>query len=148
MTITDHRLQKRLGFCVTACVPALLVLAGCGGGSDPSRFELAGTVSYDGKPVPAGFIIFKPDAAAGNSGPGAQVDIRDGKYHTMPGQGTVGGPHIASIFGFDGKPFQTAKGPHGQPLTNPVGKPLFKTAAIKANLPKQTAVYDFVVPKQ
>ena len=127
---------------------ALLALAGCGGSSGPTRFDLTGTVSYDGKPVPAGFIVFQPDAAAGNSGPGAQADIHDGKYHTLPGQGTIGGPHVVSISGYDGKAFEIARRPHGEPIMNPNGKPLFPTAAIKVNVPKQAASYDFVVPKQ
>jgi hypothetical protein len=144
--------------CVAAFLPVLVALAGCSR-SGPTRFDLSGTVTYDGKPVPVGFIVLNPDVAggrglgssaksAGNPGPGAQADIRDGKYQTRLGQGTIGGPHVASIFGFDGKPYETAKDPQGNPITNPMGKPLFKTAAIKADLPKQTSVFDFVVPKQ
>jgi len=146
--ITEHRSTKRLRLCAAACLPVLVVLAGCGSGSGPARFDLSGTVTYDGKPVPAGYIVFNPDAAAGNSGPGAQADIRDGKYQTLPGQGTIGGPHVASVFGFDGRPYTVGKGPDGNPIANPMGKPLFTAATIKAELPKQAGTYDFLVPKQ
>jgi len=146
--ITEHRSTKRLRFCAAACLPVLVVLAGCGSGSGPARFDLSGTVTYDGKPVPAGYIVFNPDAAAGNSGPGTSADIRDGRYSTMSGRGTIGGPHVATVNGFDGVAFQTFDGPNGQAMPHPMGKPLFASAAIKADLPKQTAVYDFVVPKQ
>ena len=36
----------------------VLVLAGCGRQSGPPRHELSGTVTFDGKPVPAGEIQF------------------------------------------------------------------------------------------
>jgi len=135
-------------FYVKACLSALVVLAGCGGRGDVPRFDLSGTVTYDGKPVPAGFIVFEPETAAGNSGPASQADIRDGKYRTLPGRGTIGGPHVVRIFGFDGQPYQIDEDIQGQPMVNPMGKPLFETVTMKVDLPKETAVHDFVVPKQ
>jgi len=146
MTI-DLRLPRPVRLCLPISLPALLLLAGCGGG-EPPRFELSGTVTYDGQPVPAGFIVFEPDAAAGNSGPGAQADIHDGKYRTLPGRGTIGGPHVVSVFGFDGIPYQPDEDVDGPAIPNPMGKPLFGTATIRVDLPKQTAVHDIVVPKQ
>jgi len=131
-----------------ACLPALLVLAGCGGQRDAPRFDLSGTVTYDGKPVPAGYMVFAPDTAAGNSGPASQADIRDGKYGTGPGLGTIGGPHIVSLFGFDGIPYQLAEDVEGPPMLNPMGKPLFETVTMKVDLPKESAVHDFAIPRQ
>ncbi len=128
-------------------MPALLVLAGCGS-SDPSRFDLSGTVTYDGEPVPVGYMVFASDSAAGNAGPGAQADIRDGKFSTGPERGTVGGPHVVTIFGFDGKPYQIDDGTEGPPMVNPMGKPLFETVTMKVEVPKETAVHDFAIPKQ
>jgi len=128
-----------------ACLAAI---AGCGGAGGPQRFELSGSVTFNGKPVPVGYIVFTPDTAAGNPGPGAQADIRDGNYQTRPGQGTIGGPHVIQVFGFDGKPYPAGEGIDGRPMLNPMGKPLFTAATIKAELPKQHATYDLVVPKQ
>ena len=128
-------------------MPALLVLAGCGS-SDSSRFDLSGTVTYDGKPVPVGYMVFASDSAAGNAGPGAQADIRDGKFSTPTGRGTIGGPHVVSIFGFDGKPYQMAEDGEAPPMINPMGKPLFETVTMKVDLPEETAVHDFAIPRQ
>ena len=129
------------------CLPALVVLAGCGGQDGPLRFDLSGTVTYNGKPVPFGYIEFAPDTIQGNRGPGTSAAIRNGQYSTMAGRGTIGGPHVATIYGFDNVASQKAKGPQGQQIFNQMGKPLFAAADIKADLPKQTAVHDFLVPK-
>ena len=130
-----------------ACLAALLVLGGCGRKAGPSRFDLSGTVTYDGKPVPSGYIVFAPDLAAGNQGPGTQANIRDGQYQTAPGQGTVGGPHVATVCGFDGKTFDIIVR-EGVVEKNPMGKPLFLNAQLKIDLPKRATVQDLVVPKQ
>ncbi len=118
---------------------AWAVLGGCGRGEH--RFELSGTVTYEGRPVPAGYIVFNPDAAAGNTGPGSTADIRDGRYATPPGRGTIGGPHTLSIFGFDGNPYTIEGG-----MPNPMGKPLFITD-LRVDLPKQKASHDFALPE-
>ena len=130
-----------------AYLPLLLVLAGCGAGVVP-RYELSGSVTYDGQPVPAGYMIFASDIDAGNPGPGSQVDIRDGKYNTMAGQGTIGGPHVVTIFAFDGQPYQLNDDSGGPPMLNPMGNPLFESVSINVDLPKKPAVHDFNVPRQ
>jgi hypothetical protein len=124
---------------------AALMLSGCGE-SGPPRYEVSGTVVVDGRPVPVGYIVFTPDAAAGNSGPGGQADIRDGKYNTQLGRGTIGGPHAASIFGFDGKPYVTSRTAEGA-ITNPMGHPLFPYYTVKLDLPKKASTFDFTIPK-
>src|SRR5262245_61480793 len=91
-----------------------LFAMGCTSGSSPSH--LSGKVTFDGKPVPAGRVFFLPNSAKGGSGPGGFAEIKDGKYNTRTkGAGTLGGPLIVRIDGFDGK---------GTP-ENPVGQPLF-----------------------
>ncbi len=145
---TEHRSRSRFRSCNAAVLLAIVALAGCGGDSGPKRFELSGTVIYDGKPVPAGFIVFIPDDATGNSGPATTAGIQDGQYRTLPGKGTIGGPHVATVYGFDGKHSEAAKS-SGVPATiDPMGHPLFKTATIKVNLPKVKTGPDIVVPKQ
>ena len=145
---TEYRTRIRSRSFIAVVLTVIVVLAGCGGQKGPDRFEVSGAVTYEGKPVPMGFIVFNPDLAAGNLGPGAQADIHDGRYRTLPGNGTIGGPHVASVFGFDGKPYQVAKGPGGEAILDPMGHSLFKTATIKFDLPKQTTAQDIVVPKQ
>src|SRR5262245_10803606 len=81
----------------------IVVLAGCGG---ERTYELSGSVTFKGKPVPTGQIMLEPDASAGNKGPAAFAKIKDGHYDTriLEGRGTVGGPHIVQIQGRDGVP--------------------------------------------
>jgi len=128
-----------------ACAAMLLALAGCGVRDGPARYDLSGEVTFDGKPVPVGSIVFAPDSAQGNSGPGATADIQNGRYRTMPRRGTIGGPHTATIIGFDGEAFQTTEG--GRTVHHPMGKPLFAPVTIKVDLPKKSGVHDFAVPK-
>lgn len=143
--------SERTGIVPVAAAIACAVLiatvpVGCGPRAIP-RFDLAGTVTYHGKPVPRGYIVFRPDRAAGRDGPGAQADIRDGRFATLPGQGTIGGRHVIQVFGFDGKPYDIPAGmPGGPTLTNPMGMPLFSAATLSADLPEAAAVRDFIVP--
>ena len=121
-----------------ACgVVALLMLAGCGRDDGPQRFALSGSVTFGGQPLPAGAIVFEPDTSRGNQGPGAVTSIRDGHYATEPGKGTVGGPHIARITGYDGKPAGGLK---------PLGNVLFGPREFPVNLPKANATHDFEIP--
>jgi hypothetical protein len=67
--------------------------------------------------VPAGTITFTPDSVKGNSGPQGFARIIDGRYTTAArdGKGTVGGPHLVTVWGFDGiEPTETD--PNGQRL--------------------------------
>ena len=130
---------------VTLCLCVFVVFVaafGCHRNAGPARYDLTGTITYAGKPVPAGYILFAPDKSKGNDGPGADAEIKDGVYHTRLKQGTVGGPHVATISGFDGKP--SGQGPD----VNPMGKPLFANVQINVDLPKQAATYDLAVPAQ
>ncbi|MCX7428071.1 MAG: hypothetical protein NTW96_20885 [Planctomycetia bacterium] len=113
------------------------LLGGCGP-SGPPRYDLSGKVTYNIQPVPAGRVILEPDRAAGNTGPRAVANIKDGHYSTPPGEGTVGGPHRVMIYGGDGKPVGGT--PYGNSLF-----PLYETTA---NLPQETAQQDFTVPAQ
>lgn len=81
----------------------ICISAGCGGGAGDGRFDVSGEIQLDGKPVPAGEIMFEPDTSKGNKGPAGVAEIKDGKYHTLPGKGTVGGPHIAVISATNGQ---------------------------------------------
>jgi hypothetical protein len=110
------------------------LLAGCGG---DKVHHLSGTVSFEGKPVPAGHIVFEPDAGAGNGGSPAYAKIKDGRYDTrLEGQGTIGGPHTVVIHGRDGIP-------RGELLN---GLPLFTDYSTKADLPNVEGTLDFEVP--
>jgi hypothetical protein len=72
------------------CLPALVVLAGCGG----SSASVEGTVSVDGTPVDHGSIVFAP---AGGSGATVGTDIRDGKYTLPTERGLTSGKYKVEI---------------------------------------------------
>lgn len=112
------------------------MLSGCGGASGPTRYELSGHVLHQGNPVPIGEIILRPDAAAGNDGPGSVTEIRDGAYRTEPGRGVVGGPYLVEIMGFDGVPVGEST----------EGAVLFEPVTRKVELPRQASTHDFEVP--
>ena len=86
-------------------------------------------------------IYFQPDAQGGNSGPQGFATIRNGAFDTKrEGKGTVGGPMIVRITGFDSEP------PKDLSETEPGPKPLFAEYQTKADLPKEDGNQDFDVP--
>ncbi len=110
---------------------------GCGT-SGPEQFHVSGRVTFGGKSVPAGTIIFEPDTGKGNDGPQGFAPIRDGAFDTARGgRGTVGGPHKVTVLGCDGVRVSE---------TSPQGKPLFDPYSTRADLPRKTAEIEFEVP--
>jgi hypothetical protein len=120
-------------------LPAIISLVMLGCGTDgPQRYRLQGTITYDGKPVPAGTIIFEPDSSQNNDGPQGLATIHDGVFDSARGgKGTVGGPHRVTILGCDGTSISE---------TSPQGKPLFEPYITTADLPKKNGKLDFDVP--
>jgi hypothetical protein len=116
------------------------VIAGCGRSTDgPKRYPLSGTVTYNGQPVPKGFITLEPDAEKGNSGPGG-ADIVNGKYDTRTTMGIVGGHYRVRITGTDGVPVTI----EGEEL--PDGKPLFPPYETTIEFPAAATVQNFEIP--
>jgi hypothetical protein len=72
--LVEFAVMKRIA-CLFLLCSLGLVLAGCGGGSDP-RATVKGKVSLDGKPVPAGKVVFQSEAGDKT----AFADIVDGAY--------------------------------------------------------------------
>ena len=125
--------------CIALSVLSVAVLAnGCSRGSGVDRYQLTGTVSYEGEPVPFGWIVFSPE-----NGPGATADIEDGKYSTPEGWGTVGGLHTIEVVGFDGIAFPD---PNEEGGMNTAGKPIVR-CEVSRDLPKETATWDIALTK-
>jgi hypothetical protein len=118
-----------------AAVVALAV--GCS--SKPKTAQLSGTVTFKGQPVPAGWISFTPDVAAGVLGEVKVFQIQDGVYDSSKANppGIVPGEYFVKIAGFDGKkiPF------YGQ------GKQIFNPIDMKETVPDGTNTKDFTVPE-
>lgn len=125
----------RPAFAVLFIALIATVLNGCNRG--PAMHDVSGSVTFDGKPVPAGRIYFNPDFSKGNDGPQGFADIKDGMFDTRKGgQGHGGGAMVINVEGFDGK------------SNNPesVGTPIFAPFEIKRELPKQASVQSLEVP--
>ncbi len=129
----------KLRLCLIAAV-ACSFLLGCGP-DGPSTFKLTGNVTYDGKPVPVGTIVLTPDSSAGNKGPGAATEIKNGQFATAPGKGHVGGAYTILVNGYDGVPVESGEGG-----MDPNGKPLFSPYTTKVELPNEDKVLDIEVP--
>lgn len=89
--------HKSLAACLACAV--LLLITGCKP-EGPARYNLSGSITYQGQPVRGGEIHFTPDNSKNNSGPGSYAAIRHGRFETLPGKGTVGGPHVLTIICF------------------------------------------------
>lgn len=64
--------------CIIVLFAFFLLLSGCGGVSDaPETATVKGTVTFDGKPLPEGSIVFDPADGNGGSSAGG---IKDGKF--------------------------------------------------------------------
>ena len=120
----------RLVFSLPLLVTAT-ILSGCAD-NGPPRYRLTGEVTYDGKPIPYGDVLFTPDGAKGNSGPQGIAQIRNGRYDTdgAEGKGIGGGPTVIRVTGF------TAEG----------GK-LLCEVEVNADLPKDGGTHNINIPK-
>lgn len=131
-----QRFYYRWTWCFPLVCAFSLLVMGCGQRA-PTLYHVSGTVTFGGKPVPAGSIVFEPDTSKGNQGPAGFASIKDGKYDTRDaGRGTVGGPHVVRITGLDGVPAEEL----------PQGTPLFPEYTTEIDMPKKNATQDFDVP--
>ena len=110
MTRSAHRL--------VVLAAALGAAAGCSS-SGPKKVQVSGKVTFQGRPVPAGYVSFLPDASKGNRGEVRVVQIKDGRYDSAAekNSGIYPGPTIIRIAGFDGKPIPLY--PQGRQIFNP-----------------------------
>ena len=115
----------------------LALAAGCGQGE--KLYDVSGTATYDGKPIPAGIIYFDPDPMKGGTGTQGFASIIDGKYTTaVNGRGIRGGPYAVRITGYDGKAANEA----------PLGRPLFDEYELKKDLPAADSELNLDIPKK
>ncbi len=87
-------------FVLMACLAGAWAI-GCGR-SGPKTYRVHGTVTFNGRPVPAGRIDFMPDAQRGNSAMAGFAKIVDGSYDTAAGGiGSAGGPMTVLVSGYE-----------------------------------------------
>jgi len=77
--------------------PGLLLVGGCQRG--PDRYEVAGTVLYDGQPLDNGVIYFEPQDGQGSMD---GATITNGAYVIPKDKGLMPGRYKVTIVGGDG----------------------------------------------
>jgi hypothetical protein len=118
---------------------AMAVLSGCS--SDEELYDVSGTITFEGNPIPKGLIYFDPDPAKGTPGSQGFANIENGKFDTSitgKGKGIRGGTYLIRISGFDGK--EAAEAPFGQPL--------FLQHELTKDLPAEKQTFDYDVKRR
>jgi hypothetical protein len=114
---------------------AVIVLAaGCS--QKPEMAQVSGTVTFQGKPVPAGWISFTPEPGKGSV---RVCMIRDGVFDSSreADPGIHPGKNLIKIAGFDGNKIPM----WGQ------GKQIFNPVDDEFTVPKGTTTKEFVIPE-
>lgn len=128
---------------IAVCVAILWTIpsVGCRKATGPERFDVEGTVTFDGQPVPTGLLVLEPDASKGNGGPVSVLEISNGRFDSrQPGaKGPLQGPLIARITGY----------PEADPSVE-IPKPLFREYQTTVDLAPDgnVSVLDFHIEKQ
>jgi len=118
-----------------AALACTLLLAGCGG-SGVTRYHVSGKVTFKGAPVPAGIVLFDPDASAGADGVQGFAEIDNGRYDTRDsGKGTSGGKYVVRIRGF-----------RKADASGSLPRKLFEEYRAEVELPPEHSERDFHVP--
>ncbi len=135
--------MNRKQFAILLTSLGCLLSQSCGaGGSSTKLFDVSGSVTHAGKPVPYGSILFVADTAEGNSGPQGVATIENGKFNTAEaGRGVVGGAYTVIIKGRSQQ--STDEGDEGK--TDP---PLFMDFQTAVEFPLENTVQEFEVPEK
>ena len=113
-----------------------MMLTGCGGGGPPMS-QVSGTVTFKGKPIPAGNVMFTPDVSVA----GGQVRmfmVTEGAYDSSkdPSPGLKPGNYEVTVLGYDGKRIPN----YFQ------GKQIFNSVKEQMTVPQGASKKDFEVP--
>jgi hypothetical protein len=130
--------RSYLALTTAALLMSVALFTGCG---DSKLSHVAGKVTFDGRPVPAGKVYILPDGSKGNSGATGFADIKDGTYDTKlaGGQAAAPGPVIFAVEGIDPVP-----PPNAAPdVTTTVLFPRFEQ---NGELPPAASTKDIEVP--
>lgn len=120
-----------------------LVLLDTGCGMLPQPGWLRGTVTYQGKPVPAGEISFTPDPPGRGPDIPMVCQIRNGTYQVAFSRAMPDGRYVVKIVGLE------AAGPAGlvpNATVSPYTKALFRPYEATVEVTRSVTTYDFEVP--
>lgn len=112
-----------------------VMFTGCGGGEPLA--QVSGTVTFKGKPIPAGNVMFTPDVSL-SGGQVRMFMVKDGAYDSSkdPSPGLKPGKYEVTVMGYDG--IQITNFFQGKQIFNAVTEPM----TVAAGATKK----DFVVP--
>lgn len=90
--------HRTLAIVVTVLVVAIAASCGRAG---VERYRVTGAVTYAGKPIVGGEVLFTPDGRGGNRGPQGVAAIREGRFDTSGSRapGVGGGATIVRVVG-------------------------------------------------
>ena len=109
-------------------------------------YEVEGTVTYQGKPVKDGEIIFAPDTSKGNVGPGGYAIIKNGQFKTTKNKGVVGGAYILTV---SGRPLATGESEVGEAFaTGDLEYMLFPVQEMTFDLRREDTTLEIQVPAE
>lgn len=137
---------------IPALVLGFTLLAGCGGGGGSvDLYNVAGTITYNGEPVPYGRIEFEPDTAGGNVGGPGYAEIKAGEYDTSAagGRGVIGGRHFVFVTGLESEPTDDGHDEVAAAEQEPVKQLFVRYQVTEHDFPKEDGQsYDLEVPAE
>jgi hypothetical protein len=141
--LRNHIVYLRRWSGLLAIGTVVIGLMGCGG---ESTYHLSGTVSFNGSPIPDGYIIFEPDGSQGNTGQTGRSKITQGKYNTRSTDGMpiVGGPHLIRVVAHSA-PMQADTVVGGEVVMPSL---LFPPYSFTQDLPSANSTVDFEIPAE
>lgn len=126
-------------------VGATVAVAGCRESGRPC-YHVSGSVTFDGKPVPAGTVGFVPLGSSSDSQPYGFCEIKAGRYESHTGKSPGSGRYRVIVAGGDGVPYQTKIANVVE--EHPHGKALFPTHVVEVDLPpRHGGVFNLAVPR-
>jgi hypothetical protein len=94
--------------CYRAAILVLAAVSGCGSSEELNRQAVSGSVTFDGKPLASGAILFEPVTAESGTAVGAV--IRKGTFTISAKDGPVPGSYQVRIYASSGIQARPTKG--------------------------------------
>jgi hypothetical protein len=79
----------------------VLPFAGCGKKDPFQRHEVSGKVTYRGKDVEYGMLVFEPKESIGKHAPVTYAPVRNGQFKTTKEDGPTTGAYKVRVIGLD-----------------------------------------------
>lgn len=144
-------MARRTGNSRSCLIPAAITLVivlvaatGCGS-RGPARYDISGTVTFRGEPVPAGSIMFIPTGTAAGEQPVGFCTFREGDFESKAGRSPGTGSYRAVITGCDGIAYESRLGDIIE--EHPLGKNIFVGHVVELDLPaRHGSEFEIIVP--